>query len=807
MPSVASQPIWPSDTQWIWIDYDKNEDGPQDDWRDVKNAYYYYDGTYLYLRLECYATPGSKWPADNARYKWFINITQVLYMSGGNIIGAKYLLFVEDTDDDGTGEIYLLKDIILDGKFDEYGPGQAYDYRNYKITDPTNATFRITGNYIDMKVKWASIGNPTSYGLMWATDQENPNLNQAPTTDHPDEEIGLVIHDVVAVNQWANVTEVEQGKFVKVTVEIENRGTSSESFDVTAYFGPRVTCVKRVVNLPAGQTTTVEFDCPTEGVEPGVYVIRAFVDSAGEILEIDEDNNWCTAPASVTVKVHDVAAISQDANPTVVTQGESITINVVVKNLGNYTETFDVTIYYDSTPIGTQIVNNLAPGDQTTVSFNWDTTGVTPEIYFIKAFVDSARAINEFNEVNNNCTAITPVIVRPPAQLGISVEKAIARVVSGPDPPIAGIQTVYEIKIIVTNTGNVPLLKVNVTDSTWNIDWRIASLDPGHSSIMSFNYGIIPSSSGVFTLNRGQDLTATGRTEDYQYVSDTADLDLVVTAYTRDVVAVSQTPTKTTVIQGELVGIDVVVKNAGDYYGETFNVTLYYSSDGTTWTKIKPIDTIRVFGLGVNEEITLRFVWDTEAVPPGTYYIRAAADSGNELPETFENNNVCIQEAVIEIQVHDIVAVSQGVSATSVMSGRIVKITGLLRNDGSETETFTVRCYYGRPEIPLVQIESDQTITLAPGEQTSVSFYWDTSGVTPGAYWIEVRVLPVVGELDTYDNTCTVETSVTIKAYYVGGEIIAPPAISIINIMIVAILVAALVTVAIFLFKNRFWIK
>ncbi|MEM1666156.1 MAG: hypothetical protein QXW12_02265 [Nitrososphaerota archaeon] len=48
-------------------------------------------------------------------------------MSGGNIIGAKYLLFVEDTDDDGTGEIYLLKDIILDGKFDEYGPGQAYD--------------------------------------------------------------------------------------------------------------------------------------------------------------------------------------------------------------------------------------------------------------------------------------------------------------------------------------------------------------------------------------------------------------------------------------------------------------------------------------------------------------------------------------------------------------------------------------------------------------------------------------------------------------------------------------------------------
>lgn len=121
-PASADPASWPLDSQWIWIDFDKNEDGPTDDWRDVKNAYYYFDGDYLYLRLECYAAPGSEWPSKDARYKWFINTTQRLYMSGGNIIGASYLLFVEDTDDDGTGEIYLLKDIILDGKFDEYGP-------------------------------------------------------------------------------------------------------------------------------------------------------------------------------------------------------------------------------------------------------------------------------------------------------------------------------------------------------------------------------------------------------------------------------------------------------------------------------------------------------------------------------------------------------------------------------------------------------------------------------------------------------------------------------------------------------------
>jgi hypothetical protein len=264
----SSTPSWPSDSEWIWIDYDKNENGAVDDWRDVKNAYYYFNETHLFLRLECYDVPGSKWPAGDARYKWFINTTQNLYMSGGNIIGGSYLLFVEDTDNDGQGEIYLLKDITGDGKFDEYSPGQAYDYRNYEVTDPTNATFRIVGNYIDMAVKWASLGNPASYGLMWATDQENPNLNQAPTTDHPDEEIGLLRHDVMAVNQTASPTEVTRGDSVTITVYVKNYGTVQETFNVTVYFGPTVISTQRVTAL-AGETRRLTFTWDTSLVPPG----------------------------------------------------------------------------------------------------------------------------------------------------------------------------------------------------------------------------------------------------------------------------------------------------------------------------------------------------------------------------------------------------------------------------------------------------------------------------------------------------------------------------------------------------------
>lgn len=800
-PASADPASWPLDSQWIWIDFDKNEDGTTDDWRDVKNAYYYFDGDYLYLRLECYAAPGSEWPSKDARYKWFINTTQRLYMSGGNIIGASYLLFVEDTDDDGTGEIYLLKDIILDGKFDEYGPGQAYDYRNYEVTDPANATFRITDNYIDMKVSWISLGSPASYGLMWATDQENPNLNQAPTTDHPDEEIGLVRRDVAAISQAVNATEVEQGKKVNITVIVRNYGTSSETFDVTVYFGPTVIGIQTVTQLPAGQNKTLYFIWDTALVPPGTYTITAFADSAGVITEINEDDNWCTAPSTVTVKVHDVAAISQTTNTTLVEQGKWVRIDVAVKNLGNFTETFDVTVYYDSNIIGTKTVSNLAPGAETTVSFDWDTTGVNPETYFIKAFVDSSKTISEFNEMNNNCTTITPVVVYTPAAPEISVEKALIRVVSGPDPAIVGYATTYEIEILVVNTGNVELQNINVTDYIWEgvayvslgtpsagnaeyrtvdgkpvIVWNITSLRSLENATLRFNVTLTPGSSGVFVLNRGQDLTVVAKYENNIY-QDVADLDVVVSAYTRDVMAISQAPLKDIVIQGEIVGIDVNVKNNGTYYAETFNVTLYYSPDGTTWTKIEPIDTIRVFNLGMGENITLRFLWDTEGVPPGTYYIRAMADSGKELPETDEENNNCTKPAAIKIEVHDIVSVRQSTNVTSAMQGELIKITGVLRNDGSETETFIVRCYYGAPELPPIQIGSDQEMTLNSGEEGELEFVWDTSGVDPGTYWIEIRAIPVVGELDTDDNTCAVETPVTIMAraiQYVGGEITSP---------------------------------
>jgi hypothetical protein len=49
--------------------------------------------------------------------------------------------------------------------------------------------------------------------------------------------------------------------------------------------------------------------------------------------------------------------------------GDIVNIDVTVRNNGDFTESFDVSCYYDSVVIGTVRVNNLAAGDSTVVAF------------------------------------------------------------------------------------------------------------------------------------------------------------------------------------------------------------------------------------------------------------------------------------------------------------------------------------------------------------------------------------------------------------------------------------------------------
>jgi hypothetical protein len=73
------------------------------------------------------------------------------------------------------------------------------------------------------------------------------------------------------------------------------------------------------------------------------------------------------------LSAHDVAVTNVSPSKTIVGQGYSLKINVTAANPGDYTETFSVTAYANTTAIGTQTVT-LTSGDSTTITFTWNST-------------------------------------------------------------------------------------------------------------------------------------------------------------------------------------------------------------------------------------------------------------------------------------------------------------------------------------------------------------------------------------------------------------------------------------------------
>ena len=92
---------------------------------------------------------------------------------------------------------------------------------------------------------------------------------------------------------------------------------------------------------------------------------------------------------------HDIAVTNVALSATRVTIGGTVSVSVTIRNDGNETENFDVTVYYGTHGNSTQQVASLTAGSETTLTFSWDTTGVAEGDYQI-----SARASTVEGEVD-----------------------------------------------------------------------------------------------------------------------------------------------------------------------------------------------------------------------------------------------------------------------------------------------------------------------------------------------------------------------------------------------------------------------
>ena len=98
------------------------------------------------------------------------------------------------------------------------------------------------------------------------------------------------------------------------------------------------------------------------------------------------------AVATSAIGVHDVAVTnvttSKDGCKPMLTVPDNsfVKVNVTVLNKGDFSETFNVTLYANSTAADTQTATGLAPGAQTVLTYRWNTTGWGHGNYTISAY-------------------------------------------------------------------------------------------------------------------------------------------------------------------------------------------------------------------------------------------------------------------------------------------------------------------------------------------------------------------------------------------------------------------------------------
>jgi hypothetical protein len=116
------------------------------------------------------------------------------------------------------------------------------------------------------------------------------------------------------------------------------------------------------------------------------------------------ENAVVTSPQGV----HDVAVTnvttSKDGCRPMPTVGDDsfVKVNVTVLNKGNFTETFNVTLYANSTVVDTQTVTGLASGTQTVLYYKWNVTGWAHGNYTISAYAGPVSG--DINPADNTYT-------------------------------------------------------------------------------------------------------------------------------------------------------------------------------------------------------------------------------------------------------------------------------------------------------------------------------------------------------------------------------------------------------------------
>jgi hypothetical protein len=132
-----------------------------------------------------------------------------------------------------------------------------------------------------------------------------------------------------------------------------------------------------------------------------------------EITASKADGSY-TYYSSAPQGVHDIAVLGATVSKTVVGEGYWVVVNIIVGNLGDYDEVFDVTAYAGSSTIFVIHGVQLAPHAALNLMIVWNTVEYTKGLYTVSAY---ASPVEGESNVDNNMLMAGNVLVTIPGDV------------------------------------------------------------------------------------------------------------------------------------------------------------------------------------------------------------------------------------------------------------------------------------------------------------------------------------------------------------------------------------------------------
>ncbi len=612
-------------------------------------------------------------------------------------------------------------------------------------------------------------------------------------------------------------TPVRAGDDVLVTVQVVNAGDApAENVLVALFLDGRRSATATVPQIAGPGRQAAQVSLKTAELSPGTHELRVVVDPDNRISELDESNNILVTaltlqpPLPRLPELTPKSLIVTPASP--LEQGRGTVIAEILNNGTKTAEGFDVEfsvresgrLRWNPIPCTANCTNNrLDPNAELTAQAQLP--ALTPGAYEVRIVVDPQGRVAELDETNNEMVIGFRVIRPRRPDLAIT-EFAF-------DPPSLAAHRGQPVRILFTveNIGDAPVeaseaqcayrrledvtaapvafarvtVPPLVPGGRFAAECRLETGPPVRPGFYELTVTLDPQNR-IEEQNEANNIATSGTGIPGQPGQGQALLifgpDLLPDRATLKVKRVPEIPTPPIsfeVTQGELLDLEVTIKNNGQIAAGGFDVAFcireYFSQQPCTEIGTRS----RTTGLGLADEFTAKTQVSTELFAPGVYEIGVIVDPPTpELPfgrveEVSELNNFIGGPRgprgfqVVIVGKPDLTFREPLVFQPSgpVPIGTILGIFADVQNIGAgrTTRGFKVEFALRRVDDPAqpspdFKVFGTAIITeldVGPDKAKQVKVELDTSNLVPGLYEIRVTLDPdnVIPEVNETNNT------------------------------------------------------